>query len=88
MKKDIHPDYRKVCFKELSSGFTLITGSTVHTEETIDVDGETYPLVYVEISSASHPFYTGEKRIMKTGAIDRFQARIDKMKELEDKKKK
>ena len=87
MKKDIHPNYRKVCFKELSSGYTLLTGSTVDTEETIEIDGKTYPLVYIEISSASHPFYTGEKRIMKTGAIDRFQARMEKMKALENNKK-
>lgn len=88
MKKDIHPNYRKVCFKELSSGFTLITGSTIETEETVEIEGKEYPLVYVEISSASHPFYTGEKRIMKTGAIDRFQARMDKMKAMEGQKKK
>lgn len=81
MKKDIHPNYRKVCFKELSTGYTLITGSTVETDQTIEIEGETLPLVYIEISSASHPFYTGEKRIMKTGAVDRFHARQKKSEE-------
>ena len=81
MKKDIHPQHRKVCFKELSTGFTLITGSTVESDQTIEVDGETYPLVYVEISSASHPFYTGEKKLMKAGALDRWAAREKKAEE-------
>ncbi|MFA6080038.1 MAG: type B 50S ribosomal protein L31 [Candidatus Gracilibacteria bacterium] len=78
MKKDIHPGSQKVCFKEFSTGFTLIAESTLHPKETIEVDGATYPLVYIEISSASHPFYTGEKRIVRTGAVDRFNARIAK----------
>jgi len=80
MKKDIHPQYRQVCFKEFSTGYTLIAGSTLDSKETIDVDGETYPLIYIEISSASHPFYTGEKRILRTGAVDRFNARNAKAK--------
>jgi large subunit ribosomal protein L31 len=80
MKKDIHPQYRQVCFKEFSTGYTLIAGSTLDSKETIDVDGKTYPLVYIEISSASHPFYTGEKRILRTGAVDRFNARMAKAK--------
>jgi len=84
-KKDIHPEYRLVCFKELSTGYTLVTGSTLTSEQTIDVEGETLPLIYIEISSASHPFYTGEKRIMKTGAVDKFQARMKKHEELSKK---
>lgn len=80
MKKDIHPQYRQVCFKEFSTGYTLIAGSTLDAKETIDVDGQTYPLIYIEISSASHPFYTGEKRILRTGAVDRFNARMAKAK--------
>jgi large subunit ribosomal protein L31 len=80
MKKDIHPQYRQVCFKEFSTGYTLIAGSTLESKETIDVEGETYPLIYIEISSASHPFYTGEKRILRTGAVDRFNARMAKAK--------
>lgn len=78
MKKEIHPDYRQVCFKEFSTGYTLITGSTLGSKETVDVDGQTYPLIYIEVSSASHPFYTGEKRVLRTGAIDRFNARAAK----------
>ena len=78
MKKDTHPQYRQVCFKEFSTGYTLISGSTLESKETIDVEGQTYPLIYIEISSASHPFYTGEKRILRTGAVDRFNARMAK----------
>ena len=80
MKKDIHPEYRQVCFKEFSTEYTLITGSTLSAKETIEIDGKTYPLIYIEVSSASHPFYTGEKRVLRTGAIDRFNARAAKSK--------
>lgn len=78
MKKDIHPTSRKVCFKEFSTGYTLIAESTLNPSETVEVDGVSYPLVYIEISSASHPHYTGEKRIVRTGAVDRFNARMAK----------
>ena len=80
-EKDIHPGSQKVCFKEFSTGYTLIAESTLHPKETIEVDGATYPLIYIEISSASHPFYTGEKRIVRTGAVDRFNARLAKSKQ-------
>lgn len=77
MKADIHPEYRDVVFQDMSTGATFITRSTADTRETIDhEDGNTYPLVKVEISSASHPFYTGQMRIVDTaGRVERFQRR-------------
>jgi large subunit ribosomal protein L31 len=77
MKKDLHPDqYRPVVFQDLNNDETFITRSTVATEETIKVDGVEYPLVRVHISSASHPFFTGqEKMIDIEGRVDKFKAR-------------
>jgi large subunit ribosomal protein L31 len=76
MKPDIHPDYRPVVFQDTSSGDLLITRSTVKTGETIEVDGETYPLAKVEISSFTHPFYTGQMKIIDTaGRVERFERR-------------
>lgn len=80
MKKDIHPkNYRHVVFKDLNSGDMFLTRSTVATEETVKYsDGNEYPLVSVHISSASHPFFTGqEKMIDIEGRVDRFKARQD-----------
>lgn len=78
MKKDIHPNnYRMVVFKDLNNGEMFLTRSTVATEETVKfTDGKEYPLVSVHISSASHPFFTGqEKMIDIEGRVDRFKAR-------------
>lgn len=78
MKKDLHPDnYRLVVFKDLNNGELFLTRSTVATKETIKyTDGNEYPLVTVHISSASHPFFTGqEKMIDIEGRVDRFKAR-------------
>jgi len=73
MKKDIHPEYREVVFKDLSSEAQFITRSTVATQDTIDVDGVNYPLVKVEISSASHPFYTGKDNfVSRAGRVEKF----------------
>ena len=73
MKKDIHPPCRRVVFKDISSGFQIITSSTVQTKETIDVEGTNYPLVTFDISSSSHPFYTGKQRLVDTeGRAERF----------------
>lgn len=80
MKKDLHPkNYRLVVFKDLNNGETFLTRSTVASEETIKhTDGNEYPLVTVHISSASHPFFTGqEKMIDIEGRVDRFKARKD-----------
>jgi large subunit ribosomal protein L31 len=77
MKKDIHPtNYRTVVFQDLNNGTTFITRSTVATEEKITLEGSEYPLVKVHISSASHPFFTGEERIVDVeGRVDKFKAR-------------
>ncbi len=78
MKKDLHPDnYRLVVFKDLNNGTTFLTRSTVTSEEIIKwEDGNEYPLVTVHISSASHPFFTGEERIVDIeGRVDKFKAR-------------
>jgi large subunit ribosomal protein L31 len=77
MKKALHPDnYRPVVFQDLNNGTTFLTRSTVESEETITVDGVEYPLVKVHISSSSHPFFTGEERIVDIeGRVDKFKAR-------------
>lgn len=94
-KKELHPnDYRPVVFMDESAGFSFLTKSTAASEETIKwKDGKEYPLVKMQISSASHPFFTGEEKIIDTeGRVDRFKARAEKaakMKEaLENKAKK
>ncbi len=77
MKKEIHPEYRKVVFRDASSDFILLTSSTVKTTETHVLDGVTYPSYLVDITSASHPFFTGKQRIMDTaGRIDRFKKKF------------
>ena len=78
MKSSIHPqNYRPVVFSDDQAGFAFLTQSTAHTTDTIVwEDGKTYPLVKVHISSASHPFFTGEEKIIDTeGRVDRFKAR-------------
>lgn len=77
MKKEIHPtNYRPVVFQDSNDGTTFITRSTVDAEETITLDGVEYPLVKVHISSSSHPFFTGEERIVDIeGRVDKFKAR-------------
>ena len=76
MKTDIHPDYAAVVFRDLASGETFLTRSTVTSDKTIELDGDTYPVIDVEISSASHPFYTGKQRIMDSaGRVEKFNTR-------------
>jgi large subunit ribosomal protein L31 len=77
MKKGLHPkEYRTVVFQDLNNGTTFMTRSTVATDETIKMDGGEYPLVKVHISSSSHPFFTGEERIVDVeGRVDKFKAR-------------
>ncbi len=74
MKQGIHPVYREVVFQDVSSGFKMLTRSTIQTKDTVVwEDGETYPLMKVEISSASHPFFTGKDKLMDTaGRVERF----------------
>ena len=76
MKKDIHPSsYREVVFKDMSNEEIFITRSTVATRETIEVDGVTYPLVKLEITSSSHPFFTGKQKLVDTaGRVDKFMS--------------
>ena len=77
MKKDIHPNYREVVFMDMSADTKFITRSTVQTNDTIDMDGKTYPLVKLEVSSASHPFYTGKKVFLDTaGRVEKFNKRF------------
>ena len=80
MKADIHPDYRPVVFQDTSSGDMFLTRSTIDTGESIEwEDGNTYPLAKVEISSASHPFFTGTMKIVDTaGRVERFERRYGK----------
>lgn len=78
MKKDIHPqNYRKVVFQDLNNGWSFLTKSTVASEETIKwEDGNEYPLVKVHISSSSHPFFTGQEKLVDIeGRVDKFKAR-------------
>jgi len=77
MKKDIHPtSYRQVVFQDLNNNQTYLTRSTVATDDKITLDGVEYPLVKVHISSSSHPFFTGEERIVDIeGRVDKFKAR-------------
>ena len=77
MKADIHPQYRDVVFQDVTSDFSFLTRSTLASKETIKwEDGNEYPLVKVEVSSASHPFYTGKQKLMDTsGRVDKFRKR-------------
>ncbi len=74
MKKGVHPRYRPVVFQDMSSSFAFLTRSTIDTKDTIKwEDGNEYPLVKVDVSSASHPFYTGKQTFLDTtGRLDRF----------------
>ena len=79
MKKGLHPEnYREVVFKDMSNEEIFITRSTVATKETIEVDGVTYPLVKLEITNTSHPFFTGKQKLVDTaGRIERFNKRYN-----------
>jgi large subunit ribosomal protein L31 len=80
MKKDIHPNYRDVIFWDLSSDYKFITRSTIQTTETAEwEDGKEYPVYKVEVSSQSHPFYTGKNVLVDTaGRVDKFMKRYGK----------
>lgn len=82
MKKGIHPEnYRLVAFKDMSNDEVFLTKSTADTKETLTVDGVDYPLVKLEISRTSHPFYTGKAKFLDTaGRIDKFKSKYDKFK--------
>jgi len=77
MKADIHPKYQAVVFQDVTTDFSFLTRSTLSSKESIKwEDGEEYPLIKVDISSASHPFYTGKHKIVDTsGRVDKFRRR-------------
>ncbi|MBS0515190.1 MAG: type B 50S ribosomal protein L31 [Proteobacteria bacterium] len=77
MKADIHPEYKSVVFQDVSSNFAILTRSTMTSKDTIKwEDGKEYPVVKIEISSASHPFYTGKHKIVDSGGrVDKFRKR-------------
>ena len=81
MKPGIHPEnYRLVAFKDMSNDDVFITKSTANSKETIDVDGVEYPLIKLEISRTSHPYYTGKAKFVDTaGRIDKFKNKIDQL---------
>jgi large subunit ribosomal protein L31 len=80
MKKGIHPEnYRLVVFKDMSNGHTFITKSAAPSRENIEIDGVEYPLIKLEISNTSHPFYTGKMKLVDTaGRVDKFMNRYQK----------
>jgi large subunit ribosomal protein L31 len=80
MKADIHPEYRAVVFQDVTSDFRFLTRSTLSSKETVKFDdGNEYPLIKIDISSATHPFYTGQNKIMDTsGRVDKFRKRYAK----------
>ena len=80
MKKDLHPEYKEVVFLDTSSDFKFLTKSTMKSSDTIKwEDGNEYPLIKIEVSSASHPFYTGKKLFVDTaGRVEKFKKRYDK----------
>ncbi len=82
MKKDIHPEnYRLVAFKDMSNDDVFITKSTADTKEMLKVDGVEYPLVKLEISRTSHPYYTGKSKLVDTaGRVDKFKNKYAKFK--------
>lgn len=85
MKSDTHPEYRTVVFQDTSAGTSFLTRSTIETRESVVwEDGNEYPLAKVEISSESHPFYTGQMKIVDTaGRVERFEKRYGRRKKLD-----
>jgi large subunit ribosomal protein L31 len=77
MKEGIHPDYREVLVHDLSCDFKFVTRSTVQTRETMNFEGKDYPLLKIEVSSESHPFYTGKHKIVDTeGRVEKFRQKF------------
>lgn len=77
MKKDIHPDYREVVFQDVSCDFQILTRSTIETKLTTTYEGKEYPMIKLDVSSASHPFYTGTQKILDTeGRIEKFNKKF------------
>ncbi len=80
MKAGIHPEYRDVVFQDVTSDFKILTRSTLSSKETVKwEDGNEYPLIKIEVSSSSHPFYTGQNKVIDTsGRVDKFRKRYQK----------
>ena len=77
MKEGIHPNYREVVFQDMSNDFKFVTRSTIQTKETINFEGKDYPLVKVEVSAESHPFYTGKHKIVDTaGRVEKVRQKF------------
>ncbi len=77
MRDGIHPNYREVLFHDVSNDFKFITRSTINTRDTMEFEGKQYPLVKIEVSSESHPFYTGKHKIVDTaGRVDKFRKKF------------
>ncbi len=78
MKPGIHPNYREVVFVDVSTGFKFVTRSTISTRETIKMeDGKEYPMFKLDVTSESHPFYTGaQQRIIETGRVEKFRQKF------------
>ena len=77
MRAGIHPNYREVVFQDMSIDFKFITRSTINTRDTIEFEGKTYPLVKIEVSAESHPFYTGKHKIVDTaGRVEKFRQKF------------
>lgn len=76
MKQGIHPEYRPVVFRDRAGGLEILTRSTMTSDKTTEYDGQTYPVIDVDISSASHPFWTGASRVVDAeGRVERFRRR-------------
>ena len=81
MKKDIHPEYKEIVFHDLSADYKFLTRSCAPTTETTEFEGATYPVYKLEVSSQSHPFYTGKMQFVDTaGRVDKFKTRYAKFK--------
>ena len=80
MKEGIHPNYREVVFHDVSADYKFITRSTLSSRETINFEGKDYPLVKIEVSSESHPFFTGKHKIVDTaGRVEKFRQKFGKV---------
>ncbi len=80
MREGIHPNYREVLFHDVSNDFKFITRSTIQTKETAEFEGNTYPLVKIEVSAESHPFFTGKHKIVDTaGRVEKFRQKFGKV---------
>ncbi|OWW20332.1 type B 50S ribosomal protein L31 [Noviherbaspirillum denitrificans] len=80
MKEGIHPNYREVAFQDMSSDVVFIIRSTIETRDKVTVDGKEYPLVKLEVTADSHPFYTGKHKIVDTaGRVEKFRQKFGKL---------